>query len=122
MWLAPDPNFLEEPNNLPNPAGFGVCLSVLCGIILEHMTRRLRNWTYRDVTDFLREHGFRFFEELDGSHERWIKREEDDEPDRLLEGEFSKKNRDFVFLRNGTALRRDGSKVKRMTSRTGSWK
>jgi hypothetical protein len=56
------------------------------------MTRRLRNWTYRDVTDFLREHEFSFFEELDGSHERWIKRGEDDEPDRLVEVSFSKKS------------------------------
>ena len=77
---------------MPHPAGFGVCFSVLCGIILEHMTRRLRNWTYRDVTDFLREHGFSFFEELDGSHERWIKRGENDEPDRLVEVNFNKKS------------------------------
>lgn len=39
------------------------------------MPRGLRNWTYRDVTDFLRDHGFTFFEEREGSHEAWIRRD-----------------------------------------------
>ncbi len=33
--------------------------------------RRLRNWSYRDVTDFLIEHGFSFSKELGGSHQAW---------------------------------------------------
>jgi len=39
--------------------------------------RRLNNWSYRDVTDFLKEKGFSFFEELPGSHERWVNRTAD---------------------------------------------
>jgi hypothetical protein len=38
------------------------------------MTRRIFNWSYRDVTRFLKENGFTFYEFLGGSHERWIKR------------------------------------------------
>ncbi len=40
--------------------------------ILRHM-RRFNNWSYRNVTDFIKENGFSFFEELPCSHERWVK-------------------------------------------------
>ena len=53
------------------------------------MTRRIYNWTYPDVTSFLKENGFSFHEELAGSHERWIKRGEDGAPDRMVELNFS---------------------------------
>ena len=43
------------------------------------MTRRLNNWTYRELTDFLREKGFRFHKEMGGSHQAWIKRGDDKE-------------------------------------------
>lgn len=54
--------------------------------ILRDMTRRLYNWTYRDVTSFLKESGFSFLKPLKGSHEAWIKRGSNDtEPDRRVE-------------------------------------
>ncbi len=39
------------------------------------MPRGLDNWTYRDIADFLRDHGFSFHEERKGSHEAWINAE-----------------------------------------------
>lgn len=30
------------------------------------------NWTYRDVTRFIREHGFVFHKQAEGSHEYWV--------------------------------------------------
>ena len=53
------------------------------------MVNRLFNWTYRDVTDFLKEHDFNFFESLKGSHESWIKLTENGEPDRIVEVNFT---------------------------------
>jgi len=53
------------------------------------MTRRLYNWSYRDVTEFLKENGFSFFKELEGSHEAWIKHGEDNVPDRIVEVNFT---------------------------------
>lgn len=49
------------------------------------MTRKLRNWTYRDVTHFLKKNGFRFLKPLKGSHEAWIKYGEGAEKDRRVE-------------------------------------
>ena len=53
------------------------------------MTNRLYNWTYRDVTDFLKENGFDFFESLKDSHEAWVKLGDNGEPDRIVEVYFS---------------------------------
>ena len=53
------------------------------------MTRRLRNWTYREITLFLKEHGFNYLEPLKGSHERWIKRGENGDADRVVEVNFT---------------------------------
>ena len=39
--------------------------------------RRLRNWTYRDVTDFLKENGFSFSHEMRGSHQAWTRKLEE---------------------------------------------
>ena len=64
---------------------------MLLEFILEHMPRRLHNWTYRDVTDFLKENGFSFFEPLKGSHEAWIKLGKNGEPDRIAEVNFTSK-------------------------------
>jgi predicted RNA binding protein YcfA (HicA-like mRNA interferase family) len=36
------------------------------------MPKGLNNWAYKDVVAFLRESGFTFFEEREGSHEAWI--------------------------------------------------
>ena len=38
------------------------------------MAHGLSNWSYKDVTEFLKEHGFEFFEYRKGSHEAWINR------------------------------------------------
>jgi len=53
------------------------------------MVNRLFNWTYRDVTNFLKEHDFNFYEALKGSHESWIKLTENGEPDRIVEVNFT---------------------------------
>lgn len=37
------------------------------------VARMIHNWSYRDVIDFLKENGFRFYKELGGSHQAWIK-------------------------------------------------
>ena len=39
------------------------------------MPRSLLNWSYKDVTGFLRDHGFEFMENRKGSHEAWINKE-----------------------------------------------
>ena len=49
------------------------------------MTRRLRNWTYRDVTTFLKEHGFEFQQPLKGSHQGWVKPGENNKPAKRVE-------------------------------------
>lgn len=36
------------------------------------MPRGLNNWKYKDVTTFLKEKGFDFYKEKEGSHEAWI--------------------------------------------------
>ena len=41
------------------------------------------------MTDFLRENGFRFFKELGGSHQAWIKRGIGDEPPQIVEVNFT---------------------------------
>jgi hypothetical protein len=53
------------------------------------MSRQLRNWNYRNVTDFLKEHGFHFDKELGGSHQAWIKHGENGAPDRRVEVNFT---------------------------------
>lgn len=39
------------------------------------MPKGLNNWTYKDVIDFLREKGFYFSKEKEGSHEVWISKD-----------------------------------------------
>jgi len=56
------------------------------------MTRKLHNWSYRDVTDFLKDNGFSFFEELKGSRQAWIKLQDGGEPDRIVEISFRQGN------------------------------
>lgn len=48
------------------------------------MTRGLHNWNYRKVTGFLKKNGFSFLKPLKGSHQAWIKRGENGEPDRIV--------------------------------------
>ena len=52
------------------------------------MTRKLDNWSYQHVTDFLKENGFSFFEELKGSRRAWIKLQDGGDPDRIVEISF----------------------------------
>lgn len=35
------------------------------------MAKGIFNWNYADVTEFLKENGFVFFEQREGSHEAW---------------------------------------------------
>jgi hypothetical protein len=56
------------------------------------MTNILYNWTYRDVTDFLKENDFEFFRPLESSHESWIKFGHEGEPNRIVEVNFSHKS------------------------------
>ena len=39
------------------------------------MAKGLNNWCYKDVCEFLKENGFTFLEFRKGSHEAWIKKE-----------------------------------------------
>ncbi len=48
------------------------------------MARRLHNWSYRELTGFLKKNGFTFFKELGGSHQAWIKRGEDGNSDKIV--------------------------------------
>ena len=52
------------------------------------MPRRLHNWSYNDVTDFLRRNGFVFYKELKGSHEKWIKHGTEEIPNKIVEVNF----------------------------------
>jgi hypothetical protein len=49
------------------------------------MPRKLRNWTYRDVTTFLKQHGFEYQKPLKGSHQAWFRKGVNGEPDRRVE-------------------------------------
>jgi hypothetical protein len=53
------------------------------------MSRRLHNWSYDNVTDFLKESGFTFYREVGGSHEAWIKYGKDEVPDRIIGMHFT---------------------------------
>jgi predicted RNA binding protein YcfA (HicA-like mRNA interferase family) len=94
------------PKYFPHPAKVGVCWSVLLESILEHMPRRLNNWTYRDLTDFLKENGFSYFEPVKGSHEAWIKLGENGEPDRIVEVNFTHSSYPLRTLK--TMIRQSG--------------
>jgi phosphatidate phosphatase APP1 len=70
------------------------------------MVRRLHNWSYSDVTDFLKENGFSFFKELPGSHEAWIKLGDNGEPDRIVEVNFT--NRSYPVRTLKIMIRQSG--------------
>ena len=44
------------------------------------MRRNVRNWNYRDVTRFLQENGFEFAHPLKGSHQAWVKLNNEGDP------------------------------------------
>ena len=70
---------------LPILANLTACLDLRIRFILVDMPRKLRNWNYRNVTNFLKEHGFSYQKPLKGSHQAWIKHGEVGEPDRRVE-------------------------------------
>jgi hypothetical protein len=70
------------------------------------MVRRLHNWSYSDVTHFLRENGFDFFKELPGSHEAWVKLGDTGEPDRIVEVNFTHRSYPVTTLK--TMIRQSG--------------
>lgn len=78
--------------NLLPPANLGVFWRIPLGLILGDMPRRLHNWDYDNVTDFLKEHGFSFQKELGGSHQAWIKCGKEGEIDRCVEVNFTSKS------------------------------
>ena len=53
------------------------------------MPRRLHNWSYKNVTDFLNENGFQFYREAAGSHEAWIKFGNHKVPNRIVGIKFT---------------------------------
>jgi hypothetical protein len=57
--------------------------------ILWDMSRRLRNWSYHNVTDFLKVNGFSFHKEVGGSHQAWIKRGDGIKPDTIVGVNFT---------------------------------
>ena len=72
------------------------------------MTRKLNNWSFQHVTDFLKENGFSFFEELKGSRQAWIKLQDGGEPDRIVElnfraGEYPVKTMKSIIRQSGIA-------------------
>jgi hypothetical protein len=81
-------------------------------LILWDMPRRLRNWNYAEVTDFLKENGFSFHKELGGSHQAWIKRGENNDPDRRVEVNFAHSSYPILTLKN--MIHQSGIDPKRM--------
>jgi predicted RNA binding protein YcfA (HicA-like mRNA interferase family) len=55
------------------------------------MTRNLRNWNYRDVTRFLKEKGFELSHAMKGSHQAWVKLDENNEPQTFVEVSINQK-------------------------------
>jgi len=49
----------------------------------------LHNWSYREVTNFLKKNGFTFHKEIGGSHQAWIKHGSNNKADRTVVVNFS---------------------------------
>jgi predicted RNA binding protein YcfA (HicA-like mRNA interferase family) len=86
--------------------------------MLWGMSKRLHNWIYRDVIKFLKENGFGFDRELGGSHEAWIKRGENGEPDRRVEINFTHGSYPVLTLK--TMIRQSGIDAKEWIKWAGS--
>ena len=78
--------------DLPLPANRSVYFKKSGSPILEDMTKRLRNWNYNEVVDFLWERGFRVSKELGGSHQAWTKQGNDGKPEIRVEVRFAHKS------------------------------
>ena len=69
------------------------------------MPRKLNNWSYESVTNFLEEHSFSFYEDLDGRHV-WIKLQGDGAPDRIVElrfgtGQYAERTMKSIIRQSG---------------------
>jgi len=93
LKLSPSGKFRRLPGNVHAAYSVG-------------MTRRLHNWNYGNVTEFLKENGFSFFKELAGSHEHWIKHGQDGTPDRIVEVNFTHRSYPVPTLK--TMIRQSG--------------
>jgi len=81
-------------------ASRGVFNGISFTLILRDMPKRLHNWNYVEVTDFLKEKGFSFQKELGGSHQAWIKCGSNNEPDRRVEVNFTHGSYPILTLKN----------------------
>lgn len=75
---------------MPLSTNLDVFVGAASRFILEDMARRLHNWSYENVTDFLKENGLNFYKEVGGSHQAWIKRGQDKGPDRIVGMHFTR--------------------------------
>lgn len=55
----------------------------------DGMTNKTFFWSYHDVADFLKENGFDFMEDLDGSKGAWVKLKKNGEPGVVFEFKFT---------------------------------
>lgn len=74
--------------------------------MLWYMPRRLHNWNYNQVIDFLKDNGFHFNKPLKGSHEVWAKKAENGEPDKRVEVNFTSDSYPGLTLK--TMIRQSG--------------
>ena len=65
------------------------------------MPNGIRNWCYADVTKFLKESGFVFYEQRAGSHEAWINLE----TEAVVEIQFHGNKVSFVLRTLETMIR-----------------
>ena len=77
---------------MPLPANWGVFCDFAVALCLSSMARRLHNWSYRDVTTFLKKKGFELWKQIGGSHAAWKKKGDGKKPDRLVEVNFTHGN------------------------------
>jgi predicted RNA binding protein YcfA (HicA-like mRNA interferase family) len=75
--------------HLPPVAKIAAFFVLLWRLFCDHMARRLHNWNYRNVTDFLKSRGFNFYKELGGSHQAWIKKGCSGAPNKVVEINFT---------------------------------
>ena len=82
------------------------------------MSRRLHNWNYRQVTDFLIKNGFYFDKELGGSHQAWVQRGDNGETSQRVEVNFTKQSYPVLTLK--TMIRQSGIGAKKWIKWAGS--
>lgn len=68
------------------------------------MPRGLSNWSYKDVINFLKFHGFSFSNPKEGSHEAWISSGKD----KIVEINFIKNSQSYPELTLKTMIRQSG--------------